>query len=601
MLDRVATIEDGATTLVTYQYSGAGAVVTQTYNEPGFAKTIALGSGSNPYSALDRFGRLIDLRWSGTRSTTELVKFEYDYDRVSNRLNERNLIDGSHGSNPAMDRLFGYDELNRLTSFKTGQLNTGGDAITSPTMTQAFTLDETGNFAGFTQTLVNAVTQTRDHSKANEITDTSESVGKPWATPAHDVAGNMTSIPQPADLSSNYDATWDAWNRLVKLEDGTDTVAVYQYDGANRRIVKSVYSAGSLDESRHVYYSSSSQALEERVDSSSDTQRQFVWNLGYVDDLVLRDRDTTSNGTLDERLYSLSDMRYSVMAMANASGTVVERFAYDAYGSTSVMDSLFVSRSSSNYDWEFRYTGSREDLETGLYYFRARYYSAHLGRFISRDPLGFVDGMSLYRAYFVPGGVDPFGLFTQEDGSDTIPIPPGESGVGGICIVVDGICIRPQGEVPGGPIIERPLGPHGKQPFDDLYRKANSLDAMLSRLRRCELRHPIYFCKEDFNWNSTRLTSIEAILIARCNERWGAGRRKRCRDEVKKSIADQRKKLKADYEECLELTQQLIDDGITEVPFNRDSCFTCGSFGFENHINRLEERKRRKAENEKKR
>ena len=161
---------------------------------------------------------------------------------------------------------------------------------------------------------------------------------------------------------------------------------------------------------RQVFYSSGSQALEERLGSESAAERQFVWNLGYVDDLVLRDRDTTNNGALDERLYSLPDLRYSVMALADDTGDVVERFAYDAYGSTSVMDSLFVSRSSSNYDWEFLYTGRREDLETGLYYFRARIYSAQLGRFLSRDPLGFVDGMSLYRAYFVPGGVDPMGL-----------------------------------------------------------------------------------------------------------------------------------------------------------------------------------------------
>ena len=43
-------------------------------------------------------------------------------------------------------------------------------------------------------------------------------------------------------------------------------------------------------------------------------------------------------------------------------------------------------------------------------YFRARYYSPQLGQFISRDPLGYVDGMSQYRAYFVPGGMDPQGL-----------------------------------------------------------------------------------------------------------------------------------------------------------------------------------------------
>ena len=40
---------------------------------------------------------------------------------------------------------------------------------------------------------------------------------------------------------------------------------------------------------------------------------------------------------------------------------------------------------------------------------RARIYSAQLGRFISRDPMGFVDGMNRYRAYFVPGELDPRG------------------------------------------------------------------------------------------------------------------------------------------------------------------------------------------------
>ncbi|MEM7782803.1 MAG: hypothetical protein AAF623_05575 [Planctomycetota bacterium] len=42
-------------------------------------------------------------------------------------------------------------------------------------------------------------------------------------------------------------------------------------------------------------------------------------------------------------------------------------------------------------------------------YFRARYYDPGTGEFISRDPLEYVDGMSLYRAYFVPGKVDPNG------------------------------------------------------------------------------------------------------------------------------------------------------------------------------------------------
>ena len=417
---RIITIEDGATTLATYEYAGSGMLVTTTQNETGIEKTLAIGSGSDPYSALDRFGRMIDLRW--TKSSTDLVSFEYGYDRVSNRLNQRNLVTGSGGSNPGADSLFEYDQLNRLTNYQDGELNMAGDAIASALIEQEFTLDETGNFKGFLvkDSGTTTLNQTRTQNTVNEITNITESVGSSWVTPAFNTAGSMTTIPKPADLTAGFTGTWDAWNRLVKLEASSQTVATYEYDAANRRIIKGVYSAGTLSSTRHVYYSMQDQALEERVDSGTDAEIQFVWNLGYVDDLLLRDRDTNSNGTLDERLYSLPDLRYCVMALADTSGSVVERFKYEAYGQAQVMSALFVDQSSSSYDWEFRYTGRREDLETGLLYFRARIYSAQLGRFISRDPLGFVDGMSLYRAYFVPGDVDPEGLLsvTVDDAYD---------------------------------------------------------------------------------------------------------------------------------------------------------------------------------------
>ncbi len=71
-----------------------------------------------------------------------------------------------------------------------------------------------------------------------------------------------------------------------------------------------------------------------------------------------------------------------------------------------------LNRPSSDAHFIRRTPGSKrfENRKPSLRYKRARIYSAQLGRFISRDPLGFVDGMSLYRAYFVPGSMDPFGL-----------------------------------------------------------------------------------------------------------------------------------------------------------------------------------------------
>ena len=52
---------------------------------------------------------------------------------------------------------------------------------------------------------------------------------------------------------------------------------------------------------------------------------------------------------------------------------------------------------------------------SGLTYFRARYYDPTTGEFISKDPLEYVDGMSFYRGYFVPNYFDPGGTCTKKE------------------------------------------------------------------------------------------------------------------------------------------------------------------------------------------
>jgi hypothetical protein len=53
--------------------------------------------------------------------------------------------------------------------------------------------------------------------------------------------------------------------------------------------------------------------LEERLDSSTTADRVFLWGIRYIDDLVLRDRTTTS--TLDERRYAIQDANWNVVAL----------------------------------------------------------------------------------------------------------------------------------------------------------------------------------------------------------------------------------------------------------------------------------------------
>jgi len=56
--------------------------------------------------------------------------------------------------------------------------------------------------------------------------------------PITDLAGNMTTIPQPKLPGSAYTLKYDAWNRLVEVKSGTTVVQVNEYDGLNRRIVR---------------------------------------------------------------------------------------------------------------------------------------------------------------------------------------------------------------------------------------------------------------------------------------------------------------------------------------------------------------------------
>ena len=125
----------------------------------------------------------------------------------------------------------------------------------------------------------------------------------------------------------------------------------------------------------------------------------------FIDEVVMTSDVANAMGS-----FTLTDLRYSVYAVVDASGGLVERYQYDPYGSRTVMTAGYVELDESAIGQEFGYTGRRHDAEdTGLMYFRARYYSGELGRFVSRDPLGYVDGMNLYQAYFVVNGVDPSG------------------------------------------------------------------------------------------------------------------------------------------------------------------------------------------------
>ncbi len=398
-LSRTAALidNDGTTQLAAYQYLGLGTFVEVDYTEPDIKYTlIDLSSSNDPdtgdiYSGLDRFSRVKDCRWYNYWTSTDAVRIKHGYDRAGNRLYREDPVAASYGK--AFDELYAYDRTYRLVAMQRGTLNGSKTRITggSKTFEQCWTLDATGNWQGFREDSDGNsswdLVQARSDNKVNEITGVTNSVGSAWTAPAYNRNGNMTTVPQPADPTKGYTATYDAWNRLVKIVDVPtgQTVQENAYDGRTFRVVKKSYTAGVLSETRQLFYSTGWQVVEKRVGAATAAERQFVWGLRYLDDLIVRDRDTTGGGSLIERLYALQDANWNVMAISNSAGVTQERYAYSSYGTPVVSTGTIGTRSSSSYLWEVLYGGYRSDSSSDLYSNRHRTYVPLAGIWLARD------------------------------------------------------------------------------------------------------------------------------------------------------------------------------------------------------------------------
>lgn len=99
--------------------------------------------------------------------------------------------------------------------------------------------------------------------------------------------------------------------------------------------------------------------------------------------------------------YFLTDHLGSTNGLANSSGSLTASTAYDSFGNATT----------ANFPTRYQFTGREFDNLSGLYYYRARFYDANLGRFISEDPIGF------------PGGdVNPYGYVWNNPQNFTDPM-----------------------------------------------------------------------------------------------------------------------------------------------------------------------------------
>jgi RHS repeat-associated protein len=192
--------------------------------------------------------------------------------------------------------------------------------------------------------------------------------------------------------SNTTSYAWDFENRMssVTLPGSGGTIS-FRYDPFGRRIYKSSLSGTSV-------FAYDGDNLVEETNSAGAVVARYSQTQNIDEPLAMLRSAATS--------YYHADGLGSITSLSNAAGSIANTYTYDSFGKLTASTGSLVN--------SFQYTARESDTETGLYYYRARYYDPNAGRFIREDPIQFEGGINfyLYGENNPVIAVDPWGLST---------------------------------------------------------------------------------------------------------------------------------------------------------------------------------------------
>ena len=333
-------------------------VANWTYDALSRRTAMTLSNGTQTTYSYDPASQVTNILHQLTATSTQINKADYVYNPVGNRTS----LTDRRGA-----QAFGYDQLDRLTS-------ASHPLLLDP---QAFAYDAVGNRTTG-RTVVNQGNQlTADANFAYQYDDN----------------GNLTKKTLLA--TGNYSQyTYDAENRLTQVQEFAAgnptaiTTSSYRYDGLGRRIEK----VANGQTKRYIY---DGEDILLEYDGANVLQARYTHGPGIDEPIAVTKGATT--------FFYHQDGLGSVTDLTDSAGATAKSYSYDAYGN--ILDSPGAV------DQPYTYTGREFDQETGLYYYRARYYDSTIGRFLQKDPI-FNPGFQIYG--YVEGiptlFIDPYGL-----------------------------------------------------------------------------------------------------------------------------------------------------------------------------------------------
>ena len=305
--------------------------------------------------AYDAANQLTRLAISTTSATSALLTLDYSYDAAGNITGIASSRDGATS--------YTYDALNRLTG------------VNSPGFSASYGYDAAGN-----RTSASGVTFAYD--AGGRLVS-----GSDGASYTYDAAGNLLTRTRNGQTDT---FVWDALGQLARINYADGTHSEYGYDDGGRRISKRGRNGAT------VYYTYLGLNLAQELDAVGSVVASYTY------DGLDRPISVWRGG---QTYFYLLDHLGNVLGLVDGSGAVASTYRYDPWGNV-------ITRTGSIAN-PLRFTAREWDDESGLYFYRARYYDPQIGRFISRDPIGLYGGLNSY-AYVEANTIrrtDPMGLF----------------------------------------------------------------------------------------------------------------------------------------------------------------------------------------------
>ena len=385
-MDRLNTVSQDGSQIATLTHIGSGGRrLKRTYTPNG---------GTNMTRTLTfdferRFATIDVTRASGTPA--RIVGYQYTWDRADNRRTEKRLAGAVDAS--TVGDFYVYDSAYRLVhadrDVAGASLPVANNvaSVTPPTVNPAtaldYHLDTSGNRtqvsdAGTIKPFVLNIGAPTHDSVLNQYSSIA------GVLRSHDTAGNVVS-------QGTTERFFDCDNRLVQWIGASKDVR-YRYDVQGRRVSKADVAIGSAFD-QVLYFYDDWQCVEEATAAGS-LQKTYVFGEG-IDEILkatlpdVLDLDNDA-GTTEVDLFYHQNSLGSVTAVTDVDGDVVESYSYKPYGAVTIRDDSGAVVSTTQVEQPFMFTGRRWDFEeqSGLYYYRLRYYDPAAGRFVSRDPLG---------------------------------------------------------------------------------------------------------------------------------------------------------------------------------------------------------------------